>query len=98
MIASLTRHTISLERLSGDYVRFLEALKASGFEGDIAPDYASRTVAATDNSIYQRLPQAVLYPRHAEDLERIAKLAGEVPNATSCWPRAAAAPAPTASR
>jgi FAD/FMN-containing dehydrogenase/Fe-S oxidoreductase len=80
MIASLTRHTISLERLSGDYVRFLEALKASGFEGDIAPDYASRTVAATDNSIYQRLPQAVLYPRHAEDLERIAKLAGEVPN------------------
>ncbi|MDN6297308.1 MAG: hypothetical protein L0J54_04685, partial [Halomonas sp.] len=80
MIASLTRHTISLERLSGDYVRFLEALKASGFEGEISPDYASRTVAATDNSIYQRLPQAVLYPRHAEDLERIAKLAGEVPN------------------
>ncbi|MDN6181080.1 MAG: FAD-binding oxidoreductase, partial [Halomonas subglaciescola] len=35
---------------------------------------------ATDNSIYQRLPQAVLYPRHAEDLTRIAKLAGEVPN------------------
>ncbi|MGO1625777.1 MAG: D-2-hydroxyglutarate dehydrogenase YdiJ [Halomonadaceae bacterium] len=80
MIASLTRHTIFLERLSGDYVRFLEALKASGFEGDIAPDYASRTVAATDNSIYQRLPQAVLYPRHSEDLTRIAKLAGEVPN------------------
>ncbi len=80
MIASLTRHTISLERLRGDYVRFLEALKASGFEGEISPDYASRTVAATDNSIYQRLPQAVLYPRHSEDLERIAKLAGEVPN------------------
>ncbi|MDN6179927.1 MAG: FAD-binding oxidoreductase [Halomonas subglaciescola] len=80
MIASLTRHTVFLERLHADYVRFLEALKASGFEGDIAPDYADRTVAATDNSIYQRLPQAVLYPRHSEDLERIAKLAGEVPN------------------
>ncbi|WP_311948545.1 D-2-hydroxyglutarate dehydrogenase YdiJ [Halomonas piscis] len=80
MIASLTRQTVPLERASADYVRFLEALKASGFDGEIAPDYASRTVAATDNSIYQRLPQAVLYPRHAEDLERIAKLAGEVPN------------------
>ncbi|GAA3901506.1 FAD-binding and (Fe-S)-binding domain-containing protein [Halomonas cibimaris] len=80
MIASLTRQTVFLERPTADYVRFLEALKASGFDGEIAPDYASRTVLATDNSIYQRLPQAVLYPRHAEDLERIAKLAGEVPN------------------
>ncbi|GAB2710259.1 D-2-hydroxyglutarate dehydrogenase YdiJ [Halomonas garicola] len=80
MIASLTRQTIPLERASADYVRFLEALKATGFDGEIAPDYANRTVAATDNSIYQRLPQAVLYPRHREDLERIAKLAGEVPN------------------
>ncbi|WP_017429991.1 D-2-hydroxyglutarate dehydrogenase YdiJ [Vreelandella jeotgali] len=80
MIASLTRHTVPLEHVSADYVRFLEALKASGFDGDIAPDYANRTVLATDNSIYQRLPQAVLYPRHAEDLDRIAKLAGEMPH------------------
>ncbi|MBH8581995.1 FAD-binding oxidoreductase, partial [Halomonas pacifica] len=58
-------------------MRFLEALKASGFEGEIAPDFANRTVLATDNSIYQRLPQAVLYPRGAADLERLARLAGE---------------------
>ncbi|MFP4263136.1 MAG: FAD-binding and (Fe-S)-binding domain-containing protein, partial [Halomonas sp.] len=60
------------------YLRFLEALKAAGFEGEVAPDYADRTVLATDNSIYQRLPQAVLYPRHGEDLARIAHLAGQV--------------------
>ncbi|MBE0465579.1 FAD-binding oxidoreductase, partial [Halomonas colorata] len=59
--------------------RFLEALKTRGFDGEIAPDYAQRTVLATDNSIYQRLPQAVVFPRHAEDLERLAKLAAEMP-------------------
>ncbi|MCJ8287213.1 FAD-binding and (Fe-S)-binding domain-containing protein [Halomonas sp.] len=58
------------------YLRFLEALAKAGFEGEIAPDYANRTALATDNSLYQRLPQAVLYPRNASDLERIARLAG----------------------
>ncbi|WP_445000031.1 D-2-hydroxyglutarate dehydrogenase YdiJ [Halomonas mongoliensis] len=62
--------------LGADYLRFLDALKAAGFEGEIAPSYADRTVLATDNSIYQRLPQAALFPRHAEDLELIARLAG----------------------
>ncbi|MDX5435356.1 MAG: FAD-binding oxidoreductase [Halomonas sp.] len=66
-----------IEGLGAHYLRFLEALKDSGFEGEIAPDYADRTVLATDNSIYQRLPQAALFPRHAEDLGRIARLAAE---------------------
>ncbi|MGP8289312.1 D-2-hydroxyglutarate dehydrogenase YdiJ [Vreelandella zhanjiangensis] len=67
------------EGVSALYRRFLEALKTRGFDGEIAPDYAQRTVLATDNSIYQRLPQAVVFPRHAEDLERLAKLAAEMP-------------------
>ncbi|GAB2796743.1 FAD-binding and (Fe-S)-binding domain-containing protein [Halomonas shantousis] len=65
----------SLSRIDDRTLRFLEALRADGFTGDIAPDYANRTVLATDNSIYQRLPQAVLYPRDADDLQRIARLA-----------------------
>ncbi|UYG02454.1 FAD-binding oxidoreductase [Halomonas sp. LR3S48] len=78
MIARLdTTASSATAALGAHYLRFLEALKASGFEGEIAPDYASRTVLATDNSIYQRLPQAALFPRHAEDLERIARLAGD---------------------
>ncbi|MFG6668036.1 FAD-binding and (Fe-S)-binding domain-containing protein [Halomonas sp. HNIBRBA4712] len=80
MIASLDTRRIALSGLAGRYVRFLEALRARGFEGEIAPDYASRTVLATDNSIYQRLPQAAVFPRHAEDLERLARLAAEMPH------------------
>ncbi|WP_193057122.1 FAD-binding oxidoreductase, partial [Halomonas citrativorans] len=67
------------EGVSAVYLRFLEALKTRGFDGEIAPDYAHRTVLATDNSIYQRLPQAAVFPRHAEDLECLAKLAAEAP-------------------
>lgn len=58
------------------YVIFLEALRAQGFEGEITSDYANRIVLATDNSIYQRLPKAAVYPKHADDLERLARLAG----------------------
>lgn len=57
------------------YLEFIDALKDAGFEGDLNPDYANRVVLATDNSIYQILPQAVLYPRNTEDLARIARLA-----------------------
>ncbi|SOC55588.1 FAD/FMN-containing dehydrogenase [Chromohalobacter canadensis] len=64
------------ERTATPYLRFLDALDQAGFSGEIAPDYANRTVLATDNSIYQRLPQAVLYPRDAEDLASLARLAG----------------------
>ncbi|TDO08726.1 D-2-hydroxyglutarate dehydrogenase YdiJ [Halomonas ventosae] len=77
MIARLdTADARHIKSLATPYLRFLDALRDAGFEGEIAPDYAARTVLATDNSIYQRLPQAVLYPRHGADLERIARLAG----------------------
>lgn len=57
-----------------EYLEFLEALEAAGFEGDVDTDHASRTVLATDNSIYQRMPQAAIYPRHAEDVARAAQV------------------------
>lgn len=41
-----------------DYRDFLAVLKTKGFKGEVGTDYASRAVLATDNSIYQRLPQA----------------------------------------
>ncbi len=59
------------------YLRFMEALPSRGFKGDVSPDYANRTVLATDNSIYQVLPQGVLYPRDAEDLQIIVRLSQE---------------------
>lgn len=59
------------------YLDYIDALKQSGFSGDLNPDYANRIVLSTDNSIYQMLPQGVLYPRSTEDLVLIAKLADE---------------------
>ncbi|MFW1677713.1 FAD-binding oxidoreductase, partial [Pontibacter sp. JAM-7] len=59
------------------YLNFIDELNSAGFAGDMNADYANRIVLSTDNSIYQMLPQAVLYPRHAEDLTLIAALADE---------------------
>lgn len=59
------------------YLDFLNTLSRRGFKGDISPDYANRTVLATDNSIYQVLPQGVVYPKHTGDLILITQLANE---------------------
>ncbi|MFQ6571872.1 D-2-hydroxyglutarate dehydrogenase YdiJ [Pseudomonas sp. UM16] len=59
------------------YPDFLEALRSAGFRGQLSADYATRTVLATDNSIYQRLPQAAVFPQDAEDVARIAALMAE---------------------
>ena len=52
------------------YLSFIERLKASGFSGDTNPDYANRVVLSTDNSIYQILPQGVIYPKNIDDIQR----------------------------
>lgn len=49
-------------------VAFLGELRRGGFTGQIATDYATRLSAATDNSIYQVLPAAVLFPRETADV------------------------------
>ena len=56
---------------------FLAELRLRGFEGEIAQGHADRTVFATDNSIYQLAPQAIVFPCHEIDVVRVAKLAGE---------------------
>ena len=56
------------------YRRYVFALEQAGFAGDIDDTYAGRLVAATDNSVYQQLPQAVIYPRHREDLQKALQL------------------------
>ncbi|WP_028299241.1 D-2-hydroxyglutarate dehydrogenase YdiJ [Oceanospirillum beijerinckii] len=63
--------------LKQEYLDFIDTLKTQGFKGDLNPDYANRVVLSTDNSIYQILPQGVLYPRNIDDLVLIAKLSNE---------------------
>ena len=59
------------------YADFLAELRLRGFEGEITHAHADRTVFATDNSIYQVPPQAVVFPRHELDVVRLAKLSSE---------------------
>ncbi|MGB0734343.1 MAG: FAD-binding oxidoreductase, partial [Pontibacterium sp.] len=59
------------------YLSYLKALKAHGFAGEIHDDYDHRITLATDNSIYQWLPQAVVYPTSIEDLAKVAEVANQ---------------------
>ena len=54
---------------------FLTTLKQHDFAGDIATDVADRLVAATDNSIYQIMPQGIFYPRDTKDVQLLLHLA-----------------------
>lgn len=56
---------------------FLEQLQQHGFSGDIESHYSSRLAVATDNSVYQQLPQAVLFPRTTTDVALIGKLGSQ---------------------
>ena len=53
------------------YQSFAKAVQSAGFLGDIELGYADRTVLATDNSIYQLLPEGIFYPRSTGDLSLI---------------------------
>ena len=60
--------------LSASYRDFIDAVRQAGFRGDIATDYAARLSCATDNSVYQILPQAVLFPRDTADVQLVTTL------------------------
>lgn len=65
----------SIPQLSPTALDYLNALKQQDFEGDIVSDYAARLSLATDNSVYQQLPQAILFPKNIADVVRLTKLA-----------------------
>lgn len=62
--------------LSKLVIEFLHQLQAHGFTGDNGTSYAERLSMATDNSIYQLLPQAVVFPRSSADVQIITRVAG----------------------
>lgn len=54
--------------LNPPVAEFIGALRSGGFSGELRTDYATRLSAATDNSIYQVLPAAVIFPRTTADV------------------------------
>ncbi len=68
---------IADEHLPGLYAEFLKAVESSSYQGEIRTDYATRLVTATDNSVYQLVPLAVLYPRSEADIQAVLRLASQ---------------------
>lgn len=65
------------EKLKSEVVFFLEQLAKTAFAGEIRADFGSRLITSTDNSIYQILPQAIVFPQTCEDLVHLFKLANQ---------------------
>jgi len=63
--------------LSPLYDNFVTSLKANHFTGDINASYSARLAVATDNSVYQQLPQLVIHPRTQQDIVLLSKTANE---------------------
>lgn len=60
---------------------FRKTLGQLGFRGDFEAGLGARFVASTDNSVYEVLPKAIVYPRAAADLNRIVQAARKQPSA-----------------
>ena len=56
---------------------FIAELRQSAFSGEIKHDFGTRLATATDNSIYQVLPQAVVYPKNTEDIQVVLKISDQ---------------------
>jgi FAD/FMN-containing dehydrogenase/Fe-S oxidoreductase len=56
--------------------RFGDVLLSLGFEGDISKDQASRCALATDNSIFQILPDLIVHPQNEKDVLKVMKTLG----------------------
>ena len=70
------------------YADFAARLRLHGFEGEVEDAYGHRTVLATDNSIYQALPQLTVFPRGTQDVSRIARLLADARFSTiKAYPR-----------
>ncbi len=74
-------------------LNFLQELEQQGFTDDTATSYADRLTMSTDNSIYQLLPDAVVFPRSTADVALIARLAAQERYSSLIFTPAAAAPA-----
>ncbi|MDP2561890.1 FAD-binding and (Fe-S)-binding domain-containing protein [Psychrobium sp. 1_MG-2023] len=59
------------------YLKFLTQVEQSSFAGDVEQDYGARLAVSTDNSIYQNLPQGVVFPKSTADLLVLTKIANQ---------------------
>ncbi|MGJ8648262.1 MAG: hypothetical protein ACSHXJ_15285 [Marinomonas colpomeniae] len=56
------------------YLSFIERLNASGFSGDIHPDFTNAATLSIDDPLYQTLPQAIISPKSEQDIRSLVEL------------------------
>lgn len=66
-----------MQALPSLVIDYIQALSDAGFEGDTDVTYAGRLTAAVDNSIYQQIPQAIVFPKDTNDVLLLTKVANE---------------------
>jgi len=66
-----------LELIAPLYQQYAKQLAQSQFNGEINCQYSARLAVATDNSIYQQLPQLVIHPRCKQDIQQLTELAAQ---------------------
>lgn len=70
-------HQTTAQKVHQDALRLLPTLLAkSGFRGDIASDAALLAAMSTDNSVYQIMPDMVVAPRDARDVQTLMQVLG----------------------
>ena len=75
MIATITQQDAATELVAN----YLNTIKNQGFTGDTDASYATRLTASTDNSIYQQLPQGVIFPKTEKDIQVALQIASQDP-------------------
>ncbi|CAH9062541.1 hypothetical protein PSECIP111854_03034 [Pseudoalteromonas sp. CIP111854] len=75
MIANISQQDTANELLNN----YLNTIKQAGFVGETDSSYATRLINATDNSIYQNVPQAVIFPTCNKDIQTALQCASQDP-------------------
>ncbi|MGO2168818.1 MAG: D-2-hydroxyglutarate dehydrogenase YdiJ [Pseudoalteromonas sp.] len=75
MIATISQQDAATQLVA----QYLKTIKNQGFTGDTDASYATRLTVSTDNSIYQQMPQGVIFPRSEKDIQIALETAGQDP-------------------
>ena len=75
MIATISQQQAATELVSN----FLETIKNQGFSGDTDASFSTRLSLSTDNSVYQQVPQGVIFPKSAKDIQLAMQIASRDP-------------------
>lgn len=75
MIATISQQDAATQLVA----QYLKTINNQGFTGDTDASYATRLTVSTDNSIYQQMPQGVIFPRSEKDIQIALETAGQDP-------------------